>query len=145
MENGRQLRINLYARGVNETVVIDVQRGDRKLRSAGPGRPSVTNDAGRLSDSIAQQIPVRALGVLALEPDAQIVELLARPYAATKGAVVASVSHPVPYSQQGRLQPGDVIYSLNGKAIETVADLNPPPPKSSPAAPQSCTWSAPGR
>ena len=31
MENGRQLRINLYTRGVNETVVIDVQRGDRKL------------------------------------------------------------------------------------------------------------------
>jgi serine protease DegQ len=41
-----------------------------------------------------------------------------------KGAVVATVSHQVPYSQQGKLQPGDVIYSLNGKAIETVADLN---------------------
>ena len=37
---------------------------------------------------------------------------------------MASVSHQRPYSQQGRLQPGDVIYSLNGKVVETVADLN---------------------
>ena len=34
------------------------------------------------------------------------------------------MSHLAPYSQQGRLQAGDVIYSLNGKTIETVADLN---------------------
>ena len=34
MENGRQLRINLYTRGVNDTVVLDVQRGERKLSRA---------------------------------------------------------------------------------------------------------------
>jgi serine protease Do len=122
MENGRQLRINLYAHGVNETVVIDVQRGDRKLSLRVPVGER-DNDAGRLTDLIAQQIPVRALGVLCLNLTPQIVQLLPnlrRP----KGAVVAAVSHHVPYSQQGKLQPGDVIYSLNGKAIETVADLN---------------------
>ncbi len=49
--------------------------------------------------------------------------------------VVAKVSSLTPYSQQGRLQAGDVIYSLNGKAVESVADLNPPLPNSSQAAP----------
>ena len=122
MENGRQLRINLYARGVNDTVVLDVQRGDRKLSI----RVSVgerDSDAGRLSDLVAQQVPVRALGVLALTLTPKIVELLPE-LRRQKGVVVATVSQQVPYSQQGRLQPGDVIYSLNGKTIETVADLN---------------------
>ena len=35
-----------------------------------------------------------------------------------------SSSSLTPYSQQGRLQAGDVIYSLNGKALESAADLN---------------------
>jgi S1-C subfamily serine protease len=38
--------------------------------------------------------------------------------------VVATTSSQTPFSQQGRLQPGDVIYAVNGKAVESVADLN---------------------
>ena len=38
--------------------------------------------------------------------------------------IVASVSQYTPYSQQGRLQPGDVIYTLNGQPVEGAADLN---------------------
>ena len=34
------------------------------------------------------------------------------------------MSASTPFSQQGRLQPGDVIYSLNGRPVESVADLN---------------------
>jgi S1-C subfamily serine protease len=37
--------------------------------------------------------------------------------------VVASVSAEAPFSQQGQLQAGDVIYSLNGRATTSVADL----------------------
>ena len=122
MENGRQLRINLYARGVNETVVLDVQRGDRKLSVRVPVGER-ESDTGRLSDLIGQQIPVRALGVLALNLTPKIVELLPN-LRRQKGVVVATVSQHAPYSQQGKLRPGDVIYSLNGKVIETVADLN---------------------
>jgi hypothetical protein len=29
----------------------------------------------------------------------------------------------MPFSQQGRLMPGDVVYELNGKTIESGADL----------------------
>jgi S1-C subfamily serine protease len=39
------------------------------------------------------------------------------------GVVVAAASGQVPYSQQGRLQAGDVIYQLNGQSIESVAAL----------------------
>ena len=122
IENGRQLRINLYSRGVNETVVLDVQRGERKLTVRVPVGER-DGDAGQLRDLVAQQVPVRGLGLLALNLTPQISQLLPN-LRRQRGVVVASVSHQAPYSQQGRLQPGDVIYSLNGKAVETVADLN---------------------
>ena len=37
--------------------------------------------------------------------------------------VVANVSGEAPYSQQGQLQAGDVIYELNAQPIESVAAL----------------------
>ncbi len=122
MENGRQLRINLYTRGANETVVLEVQRGDRKLTIKVPIAER-DSDVARLSDLVAQQIPVRALGVHCLNLTPQITQLLPS-LRRDKGAVVATVSSVAPYSQQGRLQAGDVIYSLNGKVVENVADLN---------------------
>ena len=39
------------------------------------------------------------------------------------GAVVARVTPEAPYSQQGRLQPGDVIYALSGTPISSVESL----------------------
>jgi serine protease Do len=122
MENGRQLRINLYSRGVDDTVVLDIQRGERKLSLRVPVGER-ENGSARLSDLVSQQVAVRSLGVLALNLTPQIAGLLPnlrRP----KGVVVARVSELTPYSQQGRLQPGDVIYSLNGRVVESVADLN---------------------
>ena len=122
MENGRQLRINLYTRGIDETVVLEVQRGDRKLSVRVPVGER-HSDVARLADLVAQQVPVRTLGVFCLNLTPQIAQLLPD-LRRDKGAVVATVSTVVPYSQQGRLQAGDVIYSLNGKVVQNVADLN---------------------
>ena len=83
MENGRQLRINLYAHGINDTVVLDVQRGERKLSVRVPVGER-DGDVGRLTDLIAQQVPVRALGVLGLNLTPQIVAAAAEP-AASQG------------------------------------------------------------
>jgi serine protease Do len=122
MENGRQFRINVYTRGLNETVTLDLQRGDRRLSIRVPVGERST-DSARLSDLVGQQSPVRALGVLALNLTPQIGQLLPG-LRRSKGVVVATVTAAIPFSQQGRLQPGDVIYELNGKSVESVADLN---------------------
>ena len=63
------------------------------------------SDVGRLSDLVAQQIPVRALGVLALNLTPQIAELLPN-LRRQSGVVVASVSRVMPYSQQGQAAAG---------------------------------------
>jgi serine protease Do len=122
MENGRQFRINIYTRSVGDTITLDVMRADRRLTIRVPvvERP---DDPGRLSELVGQQAAVRSLGVLALDLSPRIAQLLPA-LRRDKGVVVATISSAAPYSQQGRLQPGDVIYSLNGKVVETIADLN---------------------
>jgi serine protease Do len=122
MENGRQFRINVYTRGVGDTVALDVLRGERKLTVRVPVVER-EEDAGRLSDLVGQQSAVRALGVLALDLSPRVAQLLP-PLRRQKGVVVATTSSAAPFSQQGRLQPGDVIYTLNGRAVESIVDLN---------------------
>jgi serine protease Do len=122
MENGRQFRVNLYSRAIGETVTLDVQRGERRLSVRVPVTERRDN-LGRLKELINQQAPVPSLGVLALTLTPQIAQLVPDLRRA-KGVVVATTSAQTPFSQQGRLQPGDVIYAVNGKAVESVADLN---------------------
>ena len=121
MENGRQFRINVYTRGIGETVSLDVQRGERRLTVRVPVVERETNST-RLIDLLTAQNSVRALGVLALELTPVIARLLP-PLRREKGVVVASVGAEAPFSQQGQLEAGDVIYSLNKRDIASLADL----------------------
>jgi serine protease Do len=122
MENGRQFRINVYTRGIGETVSLDVQRGERRVSVRVPVGER-DNDAGKLQELVTQQSAVRSLGILALDLTPRISRLLPN-LRRDKGVVVATISSAVPYSQQGRLQPGDVIHAINGKPVDTIADLN---------------------
>jgi serine protease Do len=121
MENGRQFRINVYTRGVGEQVAVEVRRGDRTLNVRVPVVERA-NDTGELEALIGSQQVIRPLGIVALDLTAPIAEMLP-PVRRQKGAVVARVTPETPYSQQGRLQPGDVIYALNGKPVMSVEDL----------------------
>jgi serine protease Do len=121
MENGRQFRINVYTRTIGDQVALDVQRGDRRLTVRVPvvERASVTV---RLADYLQPHNNVRALGVYVLEMTPQIAQILGATRR-EKGVVVATVATDAPFSQQGKLMPGDVIYALNGKSIGSLGDL----------------------
>jgi S1-C subfamily serine protease len=79
-------------------------------------------DPGRLTELVTADNIVKTLGVVAIDLTPRIAALLP-PLRRTSAAIVASVSTESPYSQQGRLQPGDAIYSLNDKTITGLADL----------------------
>jgi len=121
MENGRQFRINLYTRGVGQHVTVDVLRGDRRLSLRIPVAEREPNH-GRLTELITADNAIRTLGVIVLDLTPRIAALLP-PLRRTSAAIVASVAAESPYSQQGRLQPGDAIYALNGRAIGGTSDL----------------------
>jgi serine protease Do len=121
MENGRQFRINLYTRGIGDQVAIEVMRGERTLTV----RVNVAerdSDMGRLADLVTQQNAIREIGVLAIDLTPAVGTLL-RDLRGDKGIVVARVAPDTPYSQQGRLAPGDVIYAINGKPVDGVERL----------------------
>jgi serine protease Do len=121
MENGRQFRINIYTRGIGEQVAIAARRGDRSFTVRVPVVERA-NDTGQLEALIGAQQAIPTLGVFALDLTARIAEMLP-PLRRETGAVVARVTPETPYSQQGRLQPGDVIYALNGTPIAGVDAL----------------------
>lgn len=121
MENGRQFRINVYTRSIGERIALDVQRGDQRLTIR---VPVAERDGGtaRLADLLTPQNTIRPLGVLALDLTPQIAQLVPT-LRRDKGVIVASVSPDAPFSQQGRLEPGDVIHALNGKLVSSVGEL----------------------
>ena len=122
MENGRQFRINVYTRSIGDTVTLEIQRGDRRLTARVPVAER-ENDTTRLAALASGQGVIRPLGVLAVDLSPRVAALLP-PLRRDKGVVIAAVSEGAPFSQQGRLQPGDVLYTLNGRTIENLEDLN---------------------
>lgn len=121
MENGRQFRINVYTRRVGDTVTLELQRGEKRF-TAQVAVAERADDTGRLSDLISAQSAVPALGILALDLTPKVAALLPD-LRRDKGAVVATITSAAPFSQQGRLQPGDVVYALNGQSVDSVASL----------------------
>ncbi|MFL6280860.1 MAG: trypsin-like peptidase domain-containing protein [Vicinamibacterales bacterium] len=121
MENGRQFRINVYTRGAGEQVSLEIRRGERTQTVKVPVVERAS-DTGELEALIGAQQSIRPLGVIALDLNPSVAALLP-PLRRQKGAVVARVTPDSPYSQQGHLQPGDVIYALNGQIVRTADDL----------------------
>jgi serine protease Do len=121
MENGRQFRINLYTRAIGQQVALEIERAGRRTTVRLPvvERESTST---RLSDLLTPQNSIRALGALVLELTPQIRQVLP-PLRRETGVVIAAVSNDTPYSQQGQLRAGDVLYAVNGKPIATVAEL----------------------
>jgi serine protease Do len=121
MENGRQFRINVYTRGVGEQVTLEIRRGDR-TRTIKVPVVERANDTGELEALLGSQQVIRPLGVVLLDLNPTVAALLPS-VRRQKGAVVARVTPETPFSQQGRLQPGDVIYALNGQVVRSAEDL----------------------
>lgn len=121
MENGRQFRINVYTRGIGEEVAVEVRRGSKSFTMRVPVAERA-NDSGQLEALIGSQQVIRSLGIFALDLSPAIAELLPR-LRREQGAVVARVTPETPYSQQGRLEAGDVIYAFNGRAIAGVDEV----------------------
>ena len=121
MENGRQFRINVYTRGIGERVALEIRRGDRTVNVRVPVAERA-NDTGQLEALIGAQQVIRPLGIVALDLTPAVKTLLP-PLRRENGAVVARVTTDTPYSQQGRLEPGDVIYALNGRGVRGVDEL----------------------
>jgi len=118
IENGRQLHVNLYRREVGDLVRLEVLRGEQPttVTVTVAERADPLSAATLLSDPRENVVP--RLGILAATLDPKLAAIL--PLRAKAGVVVASASAGALDSDNGGLEPGDVIHAVNGQWI---ADL----------------------
>jgi serine protease Do len=115
MENGRQLRINLYGMEPGKKVQLEILRDGQTRRIDvevfdRPGDPGRIAALAHPEDNL-----VPRLGILGLTLDAQVSGFLPSLRTDT-GVVVAAVLSEVPAWGDG-FAPGDVIHSINGTRV----------------------------
>ncbi len=120
MENGRQFDVNVYGKPIGQPVTIEVRRGLERLSFSVPVVERSDNQS-RLADLVNEDSRIPALGILALPLDRQLASMLPG-VTDLDGVVVASRAlGSVP--REDDLQPGDVVYSLNGEPTGSVPAL----------------------
>lgn len=115
MENGRQFEVNIYRRPVGEEVLLEVLRGSERLTM----KVSVIERPDEASRFLEMVNPrdnlVPRLGILAIDIDSRVEEMLPR-LRKKFGVLVAAISADSPV-ENGAFYPGDVIYGINGVEI----------------------------
>jgi serine protease Do len=121
MENARQFQVNLYSKPVESVVEVEV------LRKGKPVKRYVTvrerpNDPDRFAALANQSVEsVSALGIMALEMDARVKEMVGasrRPRGVLVANLLANAGRPA-----GALEVGDIIYSVNRTDVRTLQEL----------------------
>ena len=121
MENGRQFDVNLYRRTIGETVALEIQRDSQKLAFL-VRVIEREDDLGRFAGIVTPENNlVPQLGILGIDVDSKVAQLLPPPRK-LGGVLVALRSPNSPYWGEGFV-PGDVIYSINGEEIKSLANL----------------------
>ena len=120
MENARQLQVNLYRRPLGDRVTIEALRGDQRLTFEVEVIER-EDDPLRFADMVKPEENVIArLGILGVDINQKIAQML--PELRKKyGVVVAARAAGSLYSTE--LDPGDVIYAVNGEMVTSVAAL----------------------
>ena len=121
MENGRQFRVNLYQKAINEVVTLEILRGgeSKTVRVAVLER---NDDPSRLGPLVNKGNHVIAqLGILGLDLTPEVVKMLP-PLRAYSGVVVAArLAGGSPSNTE--FQPGDLIHSVNLKRVSNMEDI----------------------
>jgi serine protease Do len=122
IENARQLEVNIYRRKVGEKVELEVQRGSETLRFQVPVVER-NNNSERFMDLVTpERNVVPKLGVLGLDLDGNIAKMMTPPPRRNAGVVVA-VSSLGSFRREELFLPGDIIYALNGAAVNGLESL----------------------
>lgn len=121
MENGRQLDVNIYRRPVGTIVSLDVLRGSDRLSIQVPviERP---DDITRFTLMVTpEENLVPRLGILGLDLTPQAVAML--PGLRSRSGVLVAARAPDAVYGASALAPGDIVFALNGRAVDNLSQL----------------------
>jgi len=122
MENGRQLQVTLYRRGVGDAITLDIIRSEAPLKVV----VSVADRYDPLGDLAISNDPRRnlvpRLGVLGVNLDERTAAMF--PLVRTQsGVIIASTVAGAIESRDGGLSPGDIVYAVNRTKVAGLDEL----------------------
>jgi serine protease Do len=122
MRTARQLESYIYRSPMRGKVTLGIMRGSGQMSIDVPVIDSV-DDPQRFADMVnPEDNLIRRLGILGIGIDKEIAAMLPG-LRNSYGVVVAAGSTSTDLSSGTGLQPGDVIYSVNGNPVTTVEAL----------------------
>ncbi len=131
MENARQLQVNLYSRPVGSVVEVEILRAGK----ASKRYVTVTeqaDDPDRFASMVNQSLAtITQLGIMGLEIDAKVKEMLPSSTRKPRGILVASTLASAG-RPAGSLETGDIIYSVNRISVRTLREMKAALASSSP-------------
>ena len=122
MDNGRQLQVGLYGRVAGDVVSLDILREGHVVNVPVAMAERQDPFAG-LTDSIdPRENLVPRLGILAVNFDQQIAEMLAAVRVRSGVVVVSTVAGAID-DREGGLAVGDIIYAVNRVQVGQLSEL----------------------
>ena len=121
MENSRQFDVNVYRHAIGDAITLEAIRGSEKFRRevSVVERP---DDPERFAQMVKPEVHVVAkLGILGLELDSKILAMIP-PLRKPAGVLVAGRVAGLSSTDEG-LRQGDLISSMNGQAVTSLAGL----------------------
>ena len=122
LDNARQLELYLYRKPVGDKVQLKVLRGSETLEAT-VQVVERDSDPQRFADMVTpEKNTVARLGILGIAMDKKTADMLPdlrRKY----GVIVGARSQSSPYSGNGALAIGDVIYSVNNTPVADIETL----------------------
>ncbi|HPF69225.1 MAG TPA: trypsin-like peptidase domain-containing protein [Candidatus Krumholzibacteria bacterium] len=122
MENARQFRVNLYGKTIGGKVMVEVLREGRPITKQVEVIERVDPDFRFFEMISSERNLVPRIGILGLDLDNDARRMLPSAPRGQNGVIVAALA--VDTSLLGeRFTPGDIIYAMNGQAVESLKDL----------------------
>jgi serine protease Do len=120
MENGRQFDVNLYQRAAGDVATLEVLRANQRLKVP-VAVAEREDDPARFADLVSpERNVIDRLGVLALDLTPALADALGG--SRRRGGVLVAARAVNAAAEYG-LEPGDVIFSLNGTPVNALAEL----------------------
>jgi len=122
MENGRQLQVGLYRRGIGDVVALDILRDGQpqSIRVTMSGRRDSLTDLSAGADP--RDHVVARLGILGVDLNATVARVLP-PLRIVAGVLIVSTTPGVLDTRDGELRTGDVIHVVNRQPVAGLSDL----------------------
>lgn len=121
VRNLRQFSASLFRTGIGDRIPLEVVRGGKTIHLEARLEEPADHEQDAVNRLKDRAVAVPELGVLAIPLDANSAELFPNPRYPSGSIVVAKLDTAASFQEQ--LEPGDIVYGVNGKTAPGIEPL----------------------